>query len=99
MFGLRIIIKLNCMCHTAVRSKGMCLMGKFNFIQNCVAILAVLSSGCQMLAIFYMFIVGESRGYSLKKESKYIPGSVIIKLALPEKSFSGFPQIPKLFPF
>ena len=44
--------------HTAVWSKGICLMGKFNFRPNCVSILPVLSSGCQTLAIFEMFNVG-----------------------------------------
>ena len=71
--------------------KGMCLMGKFNFIPNCVALLLVLSSGYQTLAIFEMFNVGASRG-------EYIPGSALIELSIPEKSFSGFPQIPKSFP-
>ena len=70
----------------------MFLMGKFNFIPNCVAILPVLSSGYQTLAIFEMFNVGASRG-------EYIPGSALIELSFPEKSFLGFPQIPKLFPF
>ena len=50
----------------AVWSKGMCLMDRFNFIPNCVVILPVLSSGYQMLAIFEMFIVRASWGYSFK---------------------------------
>ena len=73
----------------------MCLMGKLHFIPNCVAILRVL----QTLAIFEMFNVGASLGYSFKYKSEYIPGSAFIELSFPEKGFSGFSQIPKLFPF
>ena len=53
----------------------------------------------QTLAIFEMFNVGASRGYGGTSQGEYIPGSALIKLSFPEKSFSGFPQIPKLFPF
>ena len=84
---------------TAVWSKGMCLMGKFNLILNCVAILPVLSSVHQTLAIFEMFNVGASRGCEGASRGEYITGSALIELSFPEKSFVGFPQIPKLFPF
>ena len=36
----------------------MCLMGKFNFIPNCVAILPDLSSGYQIMAIFEISMCG-----------------------------------------
>ena len=57
----------------------MCLIGKLNFIPNCVAILAVLSSGYQTLAISEMFNLESSQGYSSKKKSEYIPGSALIQ--------------------
>ena len=77
----------------------MCLMGKFNFITNCVAILLVISSGYQTLVIFEMFNGGASWSYVWASRGEYITGSALIELSFPEKSFVGFPQIPKLFPF
>ena len=41
---------VNTATYTAVWSKWMWLMGKFNIIPNCVAILPVLSSGYKILA-------------------------------------------------
>ena len=76
----------------------MSIMGKFNCIQKCVAILPVLGSGYQPLVIFEMFNVGASREYEGASRGEYIPGSALIKLSFLEKSFSGFPQISKLFP-
>ena len=46
-----------------------------------------------------MFNVGASRGYVGASQGEYIPGSALIDLSFPEKSFSGFPPIPKLFQF
>ena len=74
-------------------------MGKFNFIPNCVAILPILSSGYQILAIFFMFNVGSSQDYGGASRGEYIPGSALMELSFPEKSFLGFPKIPKIFPF
>ena len=85
--------------HTAVWIKGMCQMDKFNFRPNCVAILLVLSSGYQILAIFEMFNVGASRSYVGASWGEYIPGSALIELSFSEKSFSAFSQIPKSLPF
>ena len=74
----------------------MCLMGKFNFLPNCVAILPVLSSGYQTMAIFEMFNVGASCGYGGASWGEYIPCSALIKLSFPEKSFWGFPSNSKI---
>ena len=51
---------------TAVWSKGMRLMVKFNVIPNCVAILLVPSSGYLTLATFEMFNMGPFQGYFFK---------------------------------
>ena len=55
------IILVQCYSITAVWSKGMCMMGQFNCIPNCVAILPVLCSGYQTLTIFEMFNRGHLR--------------------------------------
>ena len=54
-------------------------MGKFSFIPNCVAILRVLSSGYQTLAIFDMFKVIPSEEFlGFPTNSKSVPISDFI---------------------
>ena len=61
IYRIKDIDKASSSIYTVVWSKGMCLMGKFNFIPNCSAIQPVLSSGYQTFAISDMFNVGHSK--------------------------------------
>ena len=67
-------MKHQCHCHhdTTVQRKGLCLIGKFKFLPNCVAILSVLRSGYQT---FFETFNGGISGLFLPIKCEYFPGS------------------------